>query len=75
MLDATLYSFDEEGDLKSHHVEDIDYVYIINDTTWGPPALVAPSKDSRTPVCRPGQTVLYINSRLVPAFDVTREEE
>jgi hypothetical protein len=54
--------------------KEIDFVSFVNEGTFGPPALVAPSpKDGRAPLARPGQKVLYINTSLVPLFAIERD--
>lgn len=51
-----------------------DYISLVNDSTFGPPPLVAPLKGER-PRARPGDKVFYINTRLVPAFEIERVED
>lgn len=48
-----------------------DFVSFISSESYGPPALVAP-KDNRPPTAREGQTVVYINTTLVPLVQITR---
>lgn len=52
----------------------IDFVSFVNEGTFGPPALVAPSpkEPGRPPLARPGQRVLYINTSLIPLFSIER---
>jgi hypothetical protein len=54
----------------------IDFVSFVNEGTFGPPALVAPSpkEPGRPPLARPGQKVLYINTSLVPLFSIERAD-
>ena len=48
-----------------------DFVSLVNHGTYGPPALVAPARGEQ-PLARPGQTVLYVNTSLVPLFTIYR---
>ena len=71
-LRVTLYDNALEGDEAPHEV---DYVSLYNGGTHGPPALVAPGREKGENVAaraRVGDTVLYINTSLVPAFEVER---
>jgi hypothetical protein len=77
MLTVTTYSFDSEdgGALSEDEVFTVDYVSQFTAGTHGPPALVAPGRESGQSVpakARPGETVLYLNTGLIPAFTITR---
>lgn len=53
--------------------DNIDFVSLVNNETYGPPALVAPSRDgARAGV---GERVLYINTSLVPLFEIERVQD
>jgi hypothetical protein len=80
LLEVTLITFDpDSGDLQEGddtHV--VDFVSQFNGGTHGPPALVAPGRENGrdvAPRARPGQSVLFINTSLVPAFKITRGED
>lgn len=80
LLSVTLITFDpESGDLQvGDDVHEVEYVSQYNGGTHGPPALVAPGRESGQavpPRARVGDTVLYINTQLVPAYKVTRLQE
>jgi hypothetical protein len=68
MLDVTIYSADSEG--EGWEVSNVDLVSLVNNSTYGPPALIA-AKDGQRPV-GPGNRVLYINTSLVPVFEIER---
>jgi len=53
---------------------EVDFVSFVNDGTFGPPALVAPSAKNPDgkPIARPGQRVLYVNTSLIPLFTIER---
>jgi hypothetical protein len=65
---------DAISDNEPTRFEDIDFVSQVNEGTFGPPALVAPSpkEPGSRPVARPGQRVLYVNTSLVPLFTIER---
>jgi hypothetical protein len=79
MLDVTLYNIDGEV-IQTFHDDDnesVDYVSLVSNETYGPPALIAPARgrDAQGPRARAGETVLYINTGVVPFWDITRLEE
>lgn len=86
MLTVTVYSLpanmsDGARDIAAEDgitYDNIDFVSLVNNETYGPPALVAPGRGpggtSTAPTARPGQRVLYINTNLVPIFEVERED-
>lgn len=49
-----------------------DFVSLVNHGTYGAPALVAPQRDQPKPLATVGQTVLYVNTSLVPLFSIER---
>ena len=69
MLEVT--TFESPGDKDGVTHDGIDFVSLFTSETYGPPALVAPSKDG-SPRAAVGQRVLYINTRLVPMFEIER---
>ena len=71
MLSVTVYTEDAEGDLVPEQFSDIKYVSFVNDDTFGPPPLIAPQREQK-PTAQVGEDVLYINTRLVPLFQITR---
>ena len=53
---------------------------LVNNQTYGPPALIAPSRGNPTtpngPVrARIGERVLYVNTNLVPVFEMVRTSD
>lgn len=76
MLKVTLYP-DAESITDDKGLEfEVDYVSLVNNQTYGPPALVAPSSHGRdTKRAEPGQEVLYINTNLMPAFSIIEQED
>lgn len=80
MLHVTIYTLDPtDGELLADdNTESVEYVSLYNGGTHGPPALVAPGRQegqSVRPKARPGDTVLYINTAIVPAFKIERSED
>lgn len=68
MLKVTIYGSGEEEDV----FDGVDYVSLVNEDTYGPPPLVAPTKQEPRPLAKVAERVLYINTRLVPLFEITR---
>lgn len=53
--------------------EDVDYLSLVSDQTYGPPALVAPAKGAATaPKAQIGERVLYLNTKFIPMFEIVR---
>ncbi len=55
---------------------EIDYVSLVSGETYGPPALVAPPPKAPAgtkPRAQRGDDVLYINTSLVPMFQISRD--
>ncbi len=79
MLDITLYVIDREAEdslLASESYEGYDYVSLVNEGTYGPPALVAPMR-GEPPVARVGDRVLYVNTSCsdLAAFEIVRKAD
>lgn len=75
MLNVTIYPDAESilSDEGGAEFEGVDYVSLVNNQTYGPPALIAPSpRGGDLPRARLNQKVLYINTNLVPAFEIVR---
>lgn len=80
MLEVTVYTHDAldgdpDNDVKPLVLEEVHYVSLYNAGTHGPPALVAPGRTDGRPspgVARPGERVVYINTALVPLFEIER---
>lgn len=74
MLDVTI--FDGTGKRVTFKDDDsVDYVSLFCPETYGPPALIAPSRASGGAVnarAAVGDRVLYINTNLVPYFEIER---
>lgn len=83
MLKVTIYQAEPASDeyearLTEALDETVDFVSYFNGGTHGPPALVAPGRqDGRQvdPRARPGDTVLYVNTALIPALKIERMED
>lgn len=74
-LDVTIYTADGtvgqrfEADKQT----DVDFVSLVSRDTYGPPALIGPSREgTRAGV---GDRVLYINTNVVPAWLIERNED
>ena len=68
MLEVVFY--DQAGvELETH--EDVHYVSLVNNDTYGPPPLIAPGREGKT-VAEIGDCVLFINTSIVPAFTIER---
>jgi hypothetical protein len=76
MLDVTLYNAAGETVLTFHEEdgEAVDYVSLVSNETYGPPALVAP-RNGNAPTAQLHERVLFINTALVPAFDIERVQD
>lgn len=78
MLNVTIYA-DAEA-IAANEGQDFtaDYVSYVSNSTYGPPALIAPNpRDTtrRDPRAAVGDEVLYINTALVPAWKIVRLED
>jgi hypothetical protein len=73
MLDVTIYDMDGAAiaTFLDDNDEGVDFVSLVNNETYGPPALVAPSR-GEGPVAQLEDEVLYINTNLVPMFKIVR---
>ncbi len=74
MLQVKLFAL-HEGHLVASEEHEVDYVSLVNSDTFGPPPLVAPTRDRNDPRARDGDRVLYINTNIVPAFLIERDGE
>lgn len=74
MLEVTIHKTLNDPDPVTY--DGIDYVSLVSGDTYGPPPLIAPTKgpkgERNSPLARPGQTVLYINTRFVPMWEIER---
>lgn len=68
MLDVAIY---DAAGRRVSEFDDVDYVSLVSPETYGPPALIAPAKPGQTRAAV-GDRVLYINTRLVPMFEIER---
>lgn len=72
-LIVQFYSLDpDSGELSAGMEHYCDYVSLINPESFGKPPLVAPGNDK---VAGPGDEVIYVNTGLVPAFSIRREDD
>jgi hypothetical protein len=73
MLDVTIY--DGDGVITNQFLfendEAVDFVSLVNNETYGPPALVAPAR-GEGPVAQLEDEVIYLNTNLVPMFKIVR---
>lgn len=74
MLEVTIYSLDGTEVATFDGVDEVDYVSLVNNETYGPPALVAPSR-GESPLAKIEDEVLYINTNLVPFFKIVRTSD
>jgi hypothetical protein len=83
MIDATLYTLRPDGSLEValtfHDNSDsggeddsVDYVSLVSNETYGPPALVAPARNGQGPRAAIEERVLYINTAFIPAWELVR---
>jgi hypothetical protein len=71
MLEVTVYSSINETDPVIY--EGVDYLSLVSDETYGPPALVAPAKGQPGgPKAQVGERVLYLNTKFIPMFEIVR---
>lgn len=77
MLDVTVYAADGKiaQTFHSDDGEGVDFVSLVSPETYGPPALVAPARGGVGTRAGSGDRVLYINTRLVPMFEIERVAE
>lgn len=68
MLEVTVYPSLEDDEPI---VQTVDFVSLVSDETYGPPALVAPSK-GQPPTAKKDHVVLYLNTRYIPMFEIRR---
>lgn len=79
MLEVRIYTEDDiaSQDAASGIKIECDYVSLVDAGTHGPPALVAPGRDTGqrvAPVARAGDKVVYVNTSKVAAFSIERTE-
>lgn len=53
---------------------EVDFVSYVSNETWGKPALITVDKGER-PVATVGETVLYINTSVVPFWTIQRKAD
>lgn len=53
----------------------VDFVSFIAPTTYGAPPLIAPAKNQSDARAQVGDEVLYISTRLVPAWKIKRVQD
>jgi hypothetical protein len=80
MLKVSIWTLDpplngDEDPIPSMEFEGIDFVSLVSPATYGPPALIAPARDRDAPRAAVGDRILYINTGLVPAFEIERGED
>lgn len=68
MLEVVIYNATGE---KATTLEDVDFVSLVNNETFGPPPLVAPNRGEQ-PLAKLEERVLYINTSVVPMFEIVR---
>lgn len=72
-LEVTIYPLSDDDPIEKL---DCEYVSLINQSTYGPPPVIAPTTAKVTadgPRATQGQTVVYINTALVPVFSIARK--
>lgn len=70
LQDTVLTVTIHDGEGEETIFDDISYVSLVSPETYGKPALIAPSHDGKQ--AELGEKVLYINTRLVPYFEIVR---
>lgn len=72
LLEVVVYGAD--GSIVREFTGDdaVDYVSIVSGETYGKPALIAPGGDAAGSFAGPEDRVLYINTRFVPFYEITR---
>lgn len=77
MLEVYVYAADGKVAKKFTEYDDtdVDYVSLVSNDTYGPPALVAPNRGGQGPRAAVGERVLYISTALVPMFHIERTSE
>lgn len=72
MLKVTVYNRELDAPIEEL---DVDFVSLINGGTYGPPPLIGAAEKSggtSTIKASEGERVLYINTSLVPAFEIEK---
>lgn len=73
-LEVTIYPGLAPEDIDEPTIfEGIDYVSLVSDETYGPPAVIAPAKGQDRALAQPDDRVLYINTHFVPMWEITRK--
>lgn len=74
MLSVTVYDTADGNVNGEAYKLEVDYVSLVNGSTYGPPPLIAPTARSGGPDVRAeiGEEVFYVNTSLVPAFKIER---
>lgn len=87
MLNVTVFALptntpdgDDKAATEGVLYENVDFVSLVNNETYGPPALVAPQRpgasgESSRPLAQVGEKVLYINTNIVPLFEIERASD
>lgn len=72
-LIVNFYTHDADtGELSPGQDHYCDFVSLINAESFGKPPLIAPGNDK---VAEQGDVVIYVNTSLVPAFSIKREDD
>ena len=72
MLEVTIYNTDGSVAQKFDGDNEVDYVSLVNNETYGPPALIAPARNPNDTRAAVEEHVLYINTNIVPLFKIIR---
>jgi hypothetical protein len=70
MLEVTIYSSLDDDEPVVH--ENVDFVSLVSNATYGPPPLIAPNSKPNAARAGIDQTVLYINTHFVPMWEIKR---
>lgn len=54
---------------------EVDFVSFLNSGSYGPPALIAPAKSGVSPLAKPGDVVLYVNTECITHGTIERFED
>lgn len=69
---AVYEGLDQDAIDNPNIFEGVDYVSLVSDETYGPPAVITPAKGEQRARAQVGDRVLYLNTRFVPAWEIKR---
>lgn len=72
MLNVTVWPLGASKEDERIEFENIDFLSLINNDTYGKPPLITADIGSDTATARPGSTVLYLNPATIAAVEVEK---